>query len=274
MSFGKNCKYKSEEKFKQTVKDKLDIDLGKIEYNPGMRTIAKLCLNSLWRKFGQRLNMNKTKYVTEPKEFYDILLDDKVINLNILFINEGMVMTCNMKDHFVENNSSTNIFIASFTTSHARMMLYDVLDKLGNRVLGYDTDSARYVERLGDENLITTGDSLGDITDELDGEYITDWVGTGPKSYSYKTSDSNVVCKVKGFTLNHENSQLINFDSMKKMVKGEIVRITIVKEQMITRDNKTNDLVNKYQEKDFKLVFDKRRVVKKSRCVETFPWGY
>ena len=148
LSVGPNCTYKSVDEFKQTVKDKLGIELGEIKFNPGMRSIAKLCLNSLWGKFGQRVNMTQTKYVTEPKEFYKILLDDTIDNLTMLFVNEDMVqMDYNLKDQFVDNHNNTNIFIAAFTTSHAREMLYGVLDKLGDQVLGYDTDSCWYVDR-------------------------------------------------------------------------------------------------------------------------------
>ena len=67
------------------------MELGKIEHNPGMRAIAKMCLNSLWGKFGERNNMKQKKYVTEVKEFYEILLNDATDNLNIRFINEEMV---------------------------------------------------------------------------------------------------------------------------------------------------------------------------------------
>ena len=75
---GEDCTYKSIDDFKRVVKERLDIDLGKIEFNPGMRQIAKLCLNSLWGKFGQRLNLTQTKYVTEPQEFYGVLLDSSL----------------------------------------------------------------------------------------------------------------------------------------------------------------------------------------------------
>ena len=46
MTFGEGCKYENENGFKQIIKEKLDITLDKIEYNPGMRAIAKF--NSLW----------------------------------------------------------------------------------------------------------------------------------------------------------------------------------------------------------------------------------
>ena len=60
---GEGCTYKSVDEYRSIVKSKLGIELGEIKYNPGMRAIAKLCLNSLWGKFGQRNNMKQTEYV-------------------------------------------------------------------------------------------------------------------------------------------------------------------------------------------------------------------
>ena len=270
MTFGN--KYKSEEHFKQVVKEKLDIELDNLKPNPGMRAISKLCLNSLWGKFGQRINMKKTEYVTEIKDFYRILLNDTIDDLNIQFINEDMVqMTYNLKNQFADNSNNINIVIASFTTSHARMMLYNVLDTLGDQVLGFDTDSAWYIEKPNGKT-IETGDMLGELTDELDGDHIIDWVGSGPKSYSYLTKKGKMVCKVKGFTLNHENSKLINIDSMREIITKQKDKITTVNENMITRDNK--QIINKYQAKDFRLVYDKRSTHNNNGTLETLPWGY
>ena len=155
-------------------------------------------------------------------------------------------------------------------------MLYNVLDKLDDQVLGFDTDSVWYVDKPGGVT-IETGDSLGDLTDELDGDYITDWCGTGPKSYAYTTSNGMQVCKVKGFTLNYENSQCINQKSMADIIKGEnkngkkVERITTVNESKITRDSTTKQIVNKYQEKNFTLVYDKRCI---QENFDTLPYGY
>lgn len=43
-----------EDEFKNKIKDSLNIHIDKFEYNAGYRAISKLCLNSLWGKFGQR----------------------------------------------------------------------------------------------------------------------------------------------------------------------------------------------------------------------------
>ena len=239
-----NFKTKEEEdSFKARIKDSLDIDVEKFEFNAGLRSIAKLCLNSLWGKFGQRNNMSQTKYVTDVSEFYEILLDDKLGNKNFQFINDDMVkMTYNFKDQFVDNSNNTNIYIACFTTSHARLMLYDKLDYLNEKVLYFDTDSIIYA----DDNTknIETGDMLGDMTDEISGKGISSFVSTGPKSYSFKYGDDEQKSAIKGFTLNHENNNLLNHDSLSKIVKRQIREITIINENKITRKNR--EIVNKY----------------------------
>ncbi len=52
-------------------------------------------------------------------------------------------------------------------------------------------------------------------------------------------------------------------------------RITIVNENMINRDGKTKQVVNKYQEKDFRFVYDKRSTHDDGHgTIETLPWGY
>ena len=51
-----------------------------IECNPGLRSIAKLALNSFYGKFGQPSNMSKMAYITCYEKLYDFLTDQtKVI---------------------------------------------------------------------------------------------------------------------------------------------------------------------------------------------------
>ena len=219
-----------------------------------------------------RSNMSQTKYITEVSEFYEILLDDKLDNINFQFINDDMVqMTYNFKDQFVDNSKNTNVYIACFTTSHARLMLYNKLDCLNEKVLYFDTDSIIYVDD-GTKN-VKTGDLLGDMTDELSGKGITYFVSTGPKSYGFKYGDNDEKSAIKGFTLSHKNSSILNHNSMSKIAKKQIREITIVKENKITRKNR--EIVNEYCEKVFKFGYDKR-VIKKINedHIDTLPYGY
>ena len=61
--------------------------------------------------------------------------------------------------------------------------------------------------------------SIRDMPDELSGKKVTNFVSTGPKSYSFKYGDNEQKSAIKGFTLNHENSSLLNHDSLSKIVK-------------------------------------------------------
>ena len=82
-------------------------------------------------------------------------------------------MTYNLKDHFVDNSKNTNIYIACFTTSHARLMLYDKLDYLQKKVLYFGTDSIMYIDD-GTKN-VKTGDMLGEMIDELSENQSLSW---------------------------------------------------------------------------------------------------
>ena len=266
-------KTKEEEaNFKIKIKKSLDKDIEKFEFNDDLRSISKLCLNSLWRHFGMRTNMTQTKYVTEVSEFYKILLDDKLDNINFQFINDDMVqMTYNFKDQFVDNSKNTNIYIAYFTTSHARLMLYNKLDCLKEKVLYFDTDSIIYVDN-GTKN-VKTGDMLDDMTDELSGKGITNFVSTGPKSYSFKYGDDDEKSAIKGFTRNHENSSILNHNSMSKRVKKQIRKLTIINENKITRRNR--EIVNKYCKKVFKFGYDKRVIIQINEDhINKLPYSY
>jgi hypothetical protein len=178
---------------------------------------------------------------------------------------------------FVPENMHTNIFLAVMTTCAARLKLYDLLDQLGDRVLYHDTDSAVLVSRPGDQDP-PLGDYLGELTDELEGDYITEFVSTGPKSYAYTTSKGSEVCKVKGFTLNYTNSNFINFGTIKDMVikymedrNNPSNKISVTNPKKICRDSKKRKLYSREENKDMKMVFTKRRLLNN---YDTVPFGY
>ena len=126
------------------------------------------------------------------------------------------------KDRFVDNSFNTNIFIACFTTSSTRLMLCDKLDYLSDQVLYFDIDSIMYVDRPGRKK-IQTGDMLGEMSDELNGRVIKGTFASGGlKNYSFVCSDNESKCTIKGFHLNYENRELLNHQSMLKIIKNEV----------------------------------------------------
>jgi len=52
------------------IKEGIQLEYDKIKENPGLRALAKVMLNSFWGKFGQRENMPRTTYVTDPSIYF------------------------------------------------------------------------------------------------------------------------------------------------------------------------------------------------------------
>ena len=299
------------------------LDPNKIEYNPGLRFLAKLMLNSLWGtylsscrktlvssvgrawdcsknsghprvsgssperginsffifllgKFAQRSNLTKTELVTDPNRLFEMLFSEEIEVPDVRLVNAEMTEvqfrnTC----EFEEPNDKVNIVIAAFTTAYARLKLYDLLDQLQEQVLYYDTDSVIYVHEPGKPEP-ALGDYLGDLTDELDGDYITEFMSGGPKNYAYVTNNDKRVMKIRGITLNYATLQKLNFELMCNFIDLYVVcgiqdKVTIDNPFQITRDKKNKKIITKGTKKDYQIVYNKR-VVKEN--YGTVPYGY
>ena len=219
--------------------------------------------------------MRQSRVITDEAEFYRSLSDParKLADWHIL--NDDMVqLEWEHCEDFVPEDTTTNIFFATFTTAHARLRLYNVLDQLGERVIYYDTDSVVYVSRLGQFDP-PLGDFLGQLTDELGGHYITEFVSAGPKNYAYRMSNGECCCKVKGFSLNNTNSAKINFDTMKEEVfqfcRGEGSSGIKTSMKKICRDKHHFRLYNRDEHKAYQVVYEKRVIMPNK---DTIPYSY
>ena len=277
----------------------IKLDPEKITYNPGLRALAKLMLNSFWGKlcgflcvfyclplsylvfyvlgkFGQRSNLCKTEMITEPQRYYDLLTADEFEVSNARIVSDNMVeVQYKSVKEFGEPNSKANVVVAAFTTAYARLKLYDLLDLLQERVLYYDTDSVIYVSEPGKPDP-PLGNYLGDLTDELDGDHITEFVSGGPKNYAYRTAGGESETKVRGITLNHATSQKINPDVIRALVHLHTkcdtkAKVTVDIPFKITRDKKEKSIITKKMTKDYRIVYDKRVITEN---YGTLPYGY
>ncbi|KAG5873201.1 hypothetical protein JTB14_013361 [Gonioctena quinquepunctata] len=222
-------------------RENITLDFSKVIDNPGLRSLANLILNSFWGKFGQRENQPKTSIVNQSAEFFRMMSNPTIYVNTVLPVNEDtLIVNWEYREEACDSLPTVNVVIAAFVTAQARLKLYGYLEQLEKRVLYYDTDSVIYVSRPG-EFAIPTGEFVGDMTDELEKEgldsYITEFVTGGPKNYSYtlwstKNREHKTVCKVKGISLNHSASQLINFDVIKDMVLTPCDPIFIVNKQI------------------------------------------
>ena len=101
---------------------------------------------SLWGKFAQRDNMKKVKYITDPADFFDVLSNDGVEVKCIDSVSAQMVrVEYSNAAHFVEEQANVNVAIAAYTTAYGRLELYSYLERLGERVLYFDTGQSRLI---------------------------------------------------------------------------------------------------------------------------------
>lgn len=93
--------------------------------------------------------MSKVTFFTDPGKYFDLLYDPTEIIQAISIINEHMVaVTHSKEDDFAEVMGNTNPVLAAYTTAQARLRLYEYIEKLGRRVLYFDTDSVIFRSTL------------------------------------------------------------------------------------------------------------------------------
>jgi len=82
-------------------------------------------------KFGQNPKVKHSGYIENERDFYRVILHDKIEQISLSFLNENMVYASyETRDEFLKVSYNTNIYIACFTSSWARLRLYDMLEKL------------------------------------------------------------------------------------------------------------------------------------------------
>ena len=87
------------------------------------------------------------------------------------------VYMCHIRNQM---NLNTNVTIASYVTTHARLELFSYLEQLKDRALYCDTDSVIYRHIVGEFNP-PLSEFVGGMTDELGGSHITEYASNGPK---------------------------------------------------------------------------------------------
>lgn len=99
----------------------IEIDSANVEYNAGLRHIAKISLNALWGKFSMRNSLCKNEIITKSLDFYQKVLDPRIEISMIIKINQHAIRMVyrNKKNNIIEHSSS-NIVISLWTTSKAR----------------------------------------------------------------------------------------------------------------------------------------------------------
>ena len=265
------------------------LDKDKICKNSQARKINKTLLNSLWGKFGQILDRETRQIVNSDEDFYKILTDPNIVlkAMHVLAPN-SLQMEYKCKKKAVPECDYVNVFIAAFTTAHARTRLFKELYKLGKNVVYYDTDSIFYLYDPERPIHVNYGNYLGQWTNELNrGDSIISFVSSGPKSYSFLTKLGEKCLKIKGFTLNHSTCKTLHYENMKALVLNfvhpEIHKLPPEFENCnflvaqyphkIGRDRLNFKLYAKTLVKKFRVTYGKRLVLT-DHSYDTIPFGY
>jgi len=273
--------------------------------NPGLRAIAKLCLNSLWGKFGQRSNLSSYDFYYDYNQLLSKMSSKNIVDKRWHIINDNCVELkySEDKDMTLEADYISEA-TAVFTTANARMRLYDMLDWLDpSQVLYCDTDSVFFIydetnpnhkKPKNDESnpkTIKFGKGLGEWEDEHPDHWITEIVIGGAKSYAYKLNDGTIDLKQKGITLDRNNSELLDFDTYRDMVlnhkvkelteqkdslfkwdeKNKSICIETSKRYQFRWDDNTKDIVTKYISRSVRATIGEKRDID---GYNTFPFGY
>ena len=208
------------------------------------------------------------------------LMDDNHYKISTMRIcsEDVLELVTTMDEDAYPSSFKINVFIAAFTNSQARLKLYEALDQLKECVLYYDTDSVVFKTREGQESL-PTGHFLGQFTNETPGDWIVEFVSGGAKNYGYLTHKEKTECKVRGFSLNYETKQVLNYQTMKQNILLEIdeplkearqMAITIpdyFEEDQVRKKIKLMQRVKRYQ-----LGFDK--LILDPSTKSSTPFGY
>jgi hypothetical protein len=245
------------------------LDATKMERNEGLRSLYKICLNSLWGKLAEKCDRKEDTYCTTEAQWFGLMSKHIKGEIEITasnIIGSSIHAQFKQKDEKKTPLARTNLAVASFVTSNARLRLGSKLDILGPRAFYFDTDSILYHY---DPNLtnIEEGEYLGDW--ELENKKpIVEFAAMGPKSYAVREASGKAETKMKGFTLHHENAAKVNLTSMKKLIDGEVKSITGNHLNFIKKDGAIHTRV---EEKAAVFAYTKRCIVDK---YNTVPIGW
>ena len=164
------------------------------------KEIAKLMLNSLYGKFGQRR----------------IYTDMQLININSIKNNVlySSVVGSLILEQIKKYNKYSNFLhseIAAMITANARLHLYSFIEKCGSdSVYYYDTDS------LITNKTLKTSLELGDMKQENE---IKEFIGLGAKLYAYTNSKGEIVMHSKGF-------RDLTYSAFESAIQGDYSKIS------------------------------------------------
>lgn len=211
----------TQQRFKKTYLEKfnINIDFNDWDKRPAAKKSGKILINSGWGKHAETDNHEKMTIVNhldkaQGQHFYGELLEKRKKLLSFISAQDETIFR--YRDEQSDRNSKAHLHktylpCAVFVPMYGRLMLYNHLDKLGERVLMCDTDSIKYIDIPGAYD-IPQGDCLGDWEDEGPSQ---EFVALCPKSYGQHPVNGDPWFKCKGVNLRRAHEKLFNFNQAK-----------------------------------------------------------
>ena len=245
------------------------LDKANLERNEGLRSLYKICLNSLWGKLAEKCERKEDKYCTSESQWFGLMskhIKGEIEITGSWIIGSSIHAQFKQLDDKKTALARTNLAVASFVTSNARLRLGEKLDILGPRAFYFDTDSILYHYDPSLPN-IEEGEYLGDWEKE-NKTPIVEFCAMGPKSYAVREANDKSETKMKGFTLHHENAAEVNLKTMKKLVDGTVEAIVGKHLNFI---KKAGGIHTRVEPKSAVFSYTKRRLV---GAYDTVPIGW
>jgi len=192
-------------------------------FNPGLRSIGKLCCNSFWGRLGMRDAFPTVSLIFDLRKLNEILDDERNEVSAVRIVSENcvaVIQTCRSPDLLTFSNN-TNIYLAVFTTAYARMRHFNLIGFLDSKFFYGDTDSVIAEIHPDESQNLRIGEFMGELTNELKpGEVISQFVCGGAKVYGIKTSLGRCFVKSKGFAVNANSAAAFSFENLERVVKS------------------------------------------------------
>lgn len=272
------------------------LERDKMARNDGLRSIAKLQLNSLWGKLAERVKHDFSFNVDQEEflhyENLEILGHIKFkhklrVGPNSWLLTGQRISVPTYTKPDTLNRCNTSVAIGAHVTMWGRRMLTTEMKKLGKRTLYHDTDSIIYAYDPSADYNTPTGEFLGEWEEELPGCAMIEFVALAPKTYAYRYIDMSkgipipqdapiefftqyphyeiwqqklyVVhekIKVKGIKLHYDALQQINFNGLLDLYRG--AKNTLQATQLSLKyDRDLHQITTKHFQKDLIFQYEK-----------------
>jgi hypothetical protein len=197
------------------------------DLRPAKRKVFKIMLNSGWGKHCQRAAMDQmhilgNQDMQESLDMWTNLSEGKTALKGYVNLGSKILVKTEMSGWTTNPNLHEGYLPAGlFVPAWGRLMLYEQLEQLGDRVLYHDTDSIIYiydplVYNIPESNV--WGKWSVEKIDSKNGG-LRGFVGLGPKSYGIRAANGVSEIKVKGLSLKLAHKELFNFDVMDKHIQ-------------------------------------------------------